>query len=217
MRPFIQHERQTETPQRHADPRGHDHVVVHILPANQERQAAAQHPDRRMRMLCCGNAANGQVAHHQHHRRVGHHHEPHAPARDAKDPERRSLQPVQKRWLVEKRNAIDPRNQPVARHQHPAAYFAISALVGNRQRPQRRQHKQHGNQKCHGKPVFAMFIHARIVAGRFQASAIAARSATQYRVFPNPGRANTVARLGSRRRVTHDHGAGIRVALPLPQ
>ena len=55
-----------KAPDRHADPAGHQHVVVDILPPHQKAQAAAQHQGCPARQALTANRARRQVKRHQH-------------------------------------------------------------------------------------------------------------------------------------------------------
>ena len=160
VRPLAMHESQGKAPDGHADPGGHQHVVVHILAGQQERQAGAEHPDRAPGNGFARKPANAQVHGQQHQPGMQRRHQAHHPDMHAKRGHGSGLQPVQQRRLVKKRNAVQARNQPVTAVQHPAANLAVAALVGHGQGPPGRQHGQQQEKCGHGEPGFALFDHA---------------------------------------------------------
>jgi hypothetical protein len=73
---------------------------------------------------------------------------------DAEGGQADRLQPVQIGRFVEKWNAIEARGQPVAANQHPAANFAVAALIGHRQGAQTGQKDQQQPERCQRQPGF---------------------------------------------------------------
>ena len=161
VRPVAGHEGKPKAPDGHANPGGHQHVVVDVLAADQQRKAGAQHGRSAARNLLCGKGAGCQVEGCQHQARVQRRHQAQRPGVDAKACQRHRLQPVKQGWLVEERNAIEPGRQPVAALQHPAPDLAIAPLIGHRQGPQRGQHQQQRPQQDQHQPgllAFAAFV-----------------------------------------------------------
>ena len=143
---------QPETPDGHADPGGDQHVVIDVLTANQKSQAGAQHDGGTAGHGLAGDSPRAQVQGDQHQGRMQRRHQPQRPGVAAEDSQRHRLQPVQQRRLVKKRDAVRAGRQPVATLKHPATDFAVTTFIGNRERPQGRQHQQDDTQACHDPP-----------------------------------------------------------------
>ena len=152
VRPVACHERKPKAPDRHANPRGHHHVVVDVLAADQHREAGAQHDHSAPCNLLSGHRAGRQVQCYQHHARVQRRHQPQGPCADTQRSQRQGLQPVQQGRLVEERNAVEPGRQPVAALQHPAADLAIAPLIGHGQGPHCGQQQQQSPQQGQRQP-----------------------------------------------------------------
>ena len=150
---------QREGPDGHAYPGGHQHVVVDVLPCRQKRQTGAQHQRRAPGHGGRAHLLRRQINGHHHQPRVQGRHQPRRPGAHAKDRKGQRLHPVQQGWFVEEGNAVEPRRQPVARDQHPAADFGIAPFVGNGQRAQRCQHQQQRPQRAHHQPGFFVLGH----------------------------------------------------------
>ena len=141
------HERTGKAPNGHANPAGHHHVVVDVLPGNQKSQAAAQHPNGATRHVNAGKKPCAIQQHRPHEQGVQRDHQASSPRRRAKNMKADGLQPIQQRRFVEKRNAIDARRQPVTADPHPSADFGVAPFVWNGQRTKHRQDQQQGWQQ----------------------------------------------------------------------
>ena len=125
---------QGKAPDGRGDPRGHQHVVVDVLAAQQKRRAGGQHPGGGSGQPFARQAPRGRVQPAQHEARRQCRHQAPRPSRWAQQRHGGRLQPVQQRGLVEEGQPVQARHQPVARQEHPAADLAVAPLVRQRQR-----------------------------------------------------------------------------------
>ncbi len=150
--PIGKRKRARKRPDRHADPGRHTHVVVDVGRADQHCPAGTEHERR-----APGHRGAQQLAHHDeaepHHQQAQQHaRQAHHPGMNAEHRHAGRLQPVREWRLVKERQAVQARDQPVARHQHPAADVGVAPLVRDRQRAGRRQRQQQDRERAEPQP-----------------------------------------------------------------